>query len=360
MSGAFSRAPAFWWRKGLSWQSLLLAIPGLIYGRITGQRMKAAPSGTSAIPVICVGNFVLGGAGKTPFSIALARALEAQGLRPGFLLRGYGGREKGPLLVDLDLHSASDVGDEALLLAEVAPTVVSADRVAGARFAASLADPVAIDILLMDDGFQNPALRKDLSLVLVDAATGLGNGLCFPAGPLRAPLRQQIVHADALVLVGEGMAADEVVHQAARRGLPLYHARIEARPEAGLTDRPVLAFAGIGRPEKFFASLESCGCTLACKVAFPDHHAFSEAETEKLLLEAEREDWQLVTTAKDMARLRTATGEIHRWLSARTKVLPVEMVIDQQARLLGQINEMRRLRVFRQAPSAGSSSGDPA
>ncbi|WP_417693479.1 tetraacyldisaccharide 4'-kinase [Roseibium sp.] len=347
MSGFFAKAPAFWWRKGMSWQSFALSLPGLIYGQISGRRMLGKPSGEISLPVICIGNFVLGGAGKTPFSLRLAERLQDEGLNPGFLLRGYGGRLSGPVLVDPARHGSDDVGDEALLLTETAPTVISADRFAGGRFAAALAGDDAIDILIMDDGFQNPALHKDLSLVLVDADTGLGNGQCFPAGPLRAPLNAQIVKTDVLVVVGEGKGADEAIHQASRKGLPFFHARLQPEAALELTGKQLFAFAGIGRPEKFYASLESLGLSVARKRSFPDHHSFSRSEAEALLTEAESDNLQLVTTTKDMARLSGADGEIFRWLASRAAVLPVRMEIDQEDRLIELINEMRRSRLFR-------------
>lgn len=194
-------APDFWWKPGQTLASWLLSPAGWIYGLVSGRRMLKKPKAKSRLPVICVGNFVVGGTGKTPFAIELSYRLQEEGLRPGFLLRGYGGKAKGPLLVDASMHDADVVGDEALLLARYGPTVIAADRPSGAR----LAEQQPIDVLLMDDGFQNPALAKDLSLVLVDCSVGFGNGKCLPAGPLRAPAAKQIVKADCLVLVGEGM-----------------------------------------------------------------------------------------------------------------------------------------------------------
>jgi tetraacyldisaccharide 4'-kinase len=334
------QAPDFWWHKRSSWKALALALPGLVYGRISGRRMLQKPGGHSALPVVCIGNFVLGGAGKTPFALRLADRLEAEGFTPGFLLRGYGGRAKGPLQVDLEQHGAEVVGDEALLLAEAAPTIVSADRLLGAK----LAESAGIDLLIMDDGFQNPALAKDLSIVLVDAATGLGNGRCFPAGPLRAPMRAQIVKTDVLVLVGEGDAAGGAVHLAARKGAPILHARLQPHVQAGLRDSSLFAYAGIGRPEKFFRTLEGQGLHVAKTKAFADHHAYTEAEAQTLLKVAEEESLQLVTTAKDMARLKTARNEIFRWLAARSEVLDVVMDIEGEDRLVGMIREKVRLK----------------
>ncbi|MBD8878027.1 tetraacyldisaccharide 4'-kinase [Roseibium polysiphoniae] len=338
------KAPDFWWRKGWSWQAFLLILPSFLYGRISGGRMLQKPRGSANIPVICIGNFVLGGVGKTPFALRLAERLTAEGYNPGFLLRGYGGRAKGPLSVDLNVHDAEAVGDEALLLASKLPTVVSADRLDGAE----CAEGEGIDLLIMDDGFQNPALEKDLSIALVDASTGLGNGHCIPAGPLRAPMDVQMVKTDVLVRVGDGDADDEVVHMAARKALPMFHARLRAAVQDELRERPLCAFAGIGRPAKFFDTLRQEGLDVAKTLSFADHHEFTESEAETLLKAAEAEDLQLVTTAKDMARLQSARHEIFRWLVARTQVLSVAMEIDDEDRLVGIIRESIRSRVFKQ------------
>ena len=292
--------------------------------------------------MVCVGNFVVGGTGKTPFAIALAHALQADGLTPGFLLRGYGGRAKGPLLVDPQMHDAEDVGDEALLLAAHAPTVISSDRPAGAR----LSEAQPIDILIMDDGFQNPSLAKDLNLVLVDCSTGFGNGLCLPAGPLRAPAHMQIVKADCLVLIGEGDEADEAVHLAGRKGLPILHAHVQPQPNEALLGQRLFAYAGIGRPQKFFNSLKEMGCTVQETREFPDHHRYTEADARALLTEAEDQGLQLVTTRKDAMRFGAGDTEMFRWLAAKTQVLDVAMEIDDPDRLIALVRERLRARSF--------------
>lgn len=342
-----SKTPAFWWRHRLSIPALCLVLPSWIYGRIAGRRLTEKPKGQAGITVICIGNFVVGGTGKTPFALRLAERLREEGHKPAFLLRGYGGTEKGPLLVDLAEHGAQDVGDEALLLAEMAPTVVAADRVAGAEKVGSL----DADILIMDDGFQNPALAKDLSIVLIDAKTGVGNGFCIPAGPLRAPLGSQVNKADVLVVVGQGEAAQSAIHLASRRGLPIIHADIVPRPAEVLAEKPLLAFAGIGRPQKFFDSLTELGLKVAKTRSFADHHCYSERDATALLKQAEQDDIQLVTTAKDMARLETARHEIFRWLAAKSEVLEVEMEIQQEDFLMGLISEKHRQRAYRHSVS---------
>jgi len=324
--------------------ALLLAPVGWLYGTITARRMLRKPKARSRLPVICIGNFVTGGTGKTPFAIELAYRLKEEGFKPGFLLRGYGGRAKGPLLVAPDVQTAVEVGDEALLLAQHGPTIVSANRPAGA----ALAEEQPIDVLLMDDGFQNPALAKDLSLVLVDCTVGFGNGRCLPAGPLRAPAQKQILKTDCLILVGEGDAAEAATHLAGRKALPILHAHLKPQPDPELDGRKLYAFAGIGRPQKFFASLKELGYLVKKTRAFADHHLYSEADIRALLTEAEEEGLQLVTTAKDMARLITANGELFHWIASSAKVLDVRMDIDDEDRLIGLIRETLRKRSFRQ------------
>ncbi|MBA5778371.1 tetraacyldisaccharide 4'-kinase [Stappia sp. F7233] len=325
----FGRAPAFWWQPQPSLQALALWPIGAFYGAVTASRMLGAPSGKVDTGVVCIGNFVAGGTGKTPFSLAFYEHLARRGRKPVFLLRGHGGAQAGPLLVDPLQHRSEDVGDEALLLAERGPTVVSRNRLAGAELAARHGD-----MILMDDGWQNPSLAKDFSFALVDAATGVGNGFCLPAGPLRAPVGKQIVAASALVVVGEGNAADPVIRFAARKGLPIFHARLEARIDDDLRGSRVLAFAGIGRPAKFFDSLRDSGVDVVAERAFADHQPYSRQDAESLLMEAEEKGLELVTTTKDMVRLKTGDGEVLRWLAARARVVEAEMRIDDAGRMV--------------------------
>ena len=311
------RAPAFWWEKpGLA--AALLAPIATIYGAVAARRL-ARPGARAKIPVICVGNPTVGGAGKTPTAIAIARLLIAAGEKPMFLTRGYGGRLAGPVMVD-PAHTAVQVGDEPQLLARVAPTVVAEERVSGAR----LASDGGASVLVMDDGFQNPSLIKDLSLLVVDAR-GTGNGQVIPAGPLRAPLEPQLDRASALLIVGE---TQSVIESAARsRGLPVFHGKLEPEPNAvaSLRGRKVLAFAGIGDPEKFFATLAAAGIDASARRSFSDHHRYSVKEARALLREADKGNLDLLTTEKDLARL---TGDAAvAMLAARARVLPVEMKI---------------------------------
>jgi tetraacyldisaccharide 4'-kinase len=294
------RAPAFWRERTPTFAANLLRPLGFVYGAIAARRLRRHGERLAA-PIICVGNFTVGGAGKTPTAMAVARLLRQMGERPAFLTRGYGGRIAGPVRVDPDRHDAADVGDEPLLLARLAPTIVSRDRAAGAR--RCLAEGASV--VVMDDGLQNPSLRKDLTFAVVDAETGLGNRLCLPAGPLRAPMTAQWRLVDAIIVVGNGAAGEEMAQEAVAAGKPVLRARLE--PDGGiiprLRGRRVLAFAGIGRPEKFFATVEASGAVVERSRAFPDHHVYSEAELRGLRAEAACDDLLLATTEKDLVRL---------------------------------------------------------
>jgi tetraacyldisaccharide 4'-kinase len=298
------REPAFWYRPR-SLESYALAPLGALYGAITERRMLR--EGVDAgIPVICVGNYHVGGAGKTPTVLALTKLLRELGETPVVLSRGYGGSLKGPVMVDPMRHTASDVGDEPLMMARDVPVTVARDRLDGVVLAKSQ----GATVILMDDGFQNPRLLKDTSLIVIDSERGLGNGKVFPAGPLRAPLKAQLARTDALVVIGGGRAADDVAAELARRNKPELRARL--KPDAGsiarLLGKPVFAFAGIGDPERFFRSLRAGGIELARTRAFADHHMFSNEEIAALAADARREQQTLVTTEKDLARLHGREG----------------------------------------------------
>jgi tetraacyldisaccharide 4'-kinase len=285
--------------------------------------------GKAGLPVICLGNLTVGGAGKTPAAVAVAQLLLAAHERPFFLSRGYGGRLAGPVRVNPGLHRAADIGDEPLLLARLAPTIVARDRLAGAAFARS----AGASVIVMDDGFQNPSLAKDLSLILIDGRRGIGNGRVIPAGPLRAPLDLQLDRAQALIVVGAPLGAKPVLERAERRRLPIFHARLE--PDRAVVNaigqRKVLAFAGIADPEKFFATLTAAGIQIAHGASFPDHHRFSAAEALELVSQARAENLMLLTTEKDLARLN-GEPELEQ-LAAHASALPVRLVIDEQDRL---------------------------
>ncbi|GGF60733.1 tetraacyldisaccharide 4'-kinase [Azorhizobium oxalatiphilum] len=324
------RAPGFWSRPG-SLAGLLLAPIGWIVGQITLRRMSG-PSASVPVPVICIGNPTVGGAGKTPTTLALIARLQVRGATPFALLRGHGGSLAGPVRVDPATHDATQVGDESLLLAAAAPTIVSRDRLAGARLAVSQ----GATHILMDDGFQNPSLRKDVSLLVIDGAAGIGNGHVLPAGPLRAPLVPQLKAADAVLVVGPGAAGATVARAAERLGKGVLSGSVRPDPAviAGLAGGAVLAFAGIGRPEKFAASLTAAGVTVAELRAFPDHHPYAEAEIAELAARAAIQGLRLVTTTKDMARLQGTPFARHRHAIT---VLPVEMDMEPAAVLDGLI-----------------------
>jgi len=298
------REPAFWYRPR-SPQSLLLSPLGALYGAITARRM--AREGVDAgIPVICVGNYHVGGAGKTPTVLALTKLLRELGETPVVLSRGYGGRLQGPVMVDRMRHVAADVGDEPLMMARDVPVAVARDRLEGVILAKSQ----GATVILMDDGFQNPRLLKDASLIVIDSERGLGNGKVFPSGPLRAPLQAQLSRTDALVVIGDGRAANDVAAEIAKRNKPELRARLKpgAASVAQLSGKRVLAFAGIGDPERFFRSLRACGIDVARTRPFADHHMFSREEIAALAAEAKAEQLTLVTTEKDLARLRGSEG----------------------------------------------------
>jgi tetraacyldisaccharide 4'-kinase len=295
--------PAFWYRPA-SWESYLLLPLGAVYGWVAARRMQRKGL-VAGVPVICVGNYHVGGAGKTPTVLALAKLVRDLGEVPVVLSRGYGGRLRGPVMVDPSRHTASDVGDEPVMMARTVPVAVARDRVDGVALARSQ----GATVILMDDGFQNPAIIKDTALIVIDGERGLGNGFVFPAGPLRAPLSPQLARTDALVVIGGGSAAGPVAAAAAARG-PVLTAQLvpDEASLARLAGKRVLAFAGIGDPLRFFRTLRQNNIDVVRERAFADHHAFSQNEIENLIDEANGDALTLVTTEKDLARLATPEG----------------------------------------------------
>jgi tetraacyldisaccharide 4'-kinase len=302
------REPGFWHGPS-SLNSHLLKPLAALYGAIAAKRLQR--SGLNAgIPVLCVGNYHVGGAGKTPTVLALSKLLRDLGETPVVLSRGYGGRLHGPVRVDPARHAASDVGDEPLMLASQLPVVVARKRADGVP----LARAQGATVILMDDGFQSPAVTKDASLIVIDSHRGLGNGQVFPAGPLRAPLTPQLARTDALVIVGNGTAAETVAAEIAAQGKPVLRAHLKPDDAqlASLRGKRVLAFAGIGDPARFFNTLQASGIAVVRRRAFADHHPYSQGEIESLIAEAKREGLALVTTEKDLARLRHG-GSLPDW-----------------------------------------------
>lgn len=311
------RTPAFWYRRPGA-VSALLAPLGTIYGAIAARRMIRPADRPSPLPVVCVGNFVAGGAGKTPTALALADIARRSGLTPAFLTRGHGGRLVGPIIVEPGIHGAADVGDEALLLAASAATVVARRRADGL----DLVVATGADLCIMDDGFQNPTVEKTLALAVVDGAVGVGNGGVLPAGPLRAPLAAQMNLADAVVVIGAGTPGEDIAALAARAGHSVLTARLAVVGPRLNDDRPFYAFTGIGRPDKFFDQLEAEGYRLAGRRAFADHHRFTDEEATAILAEAERLGARPVTTEKDAVRIDRST-KAGAALASRSEVLRI-------------------------------------
>lgn len=322
------RAPAFWYAPP-GWQATLLSPLSTLW-RLGSALRRVKPQGVP-VPVLCVGNLVAGGTGKTPVVQDIAARLRARGVAAATLSRGYGGRLPGPLRVDPARHSAVDVGDEPMLLSMAGPAWIGHDRVLTARAMAAS----GVGAIIMDDGFQNPGLRKDISLIVMDGGTGFGNGKIMPAGPLREPVAAGLARADALIVIGDGPGL--ATAGAVAGPLPVLTARLVADGQMAdrLRDKAVLAFAGIGRPAKFFATLRDLGARLVAEHAFADHHVFSGGELSALVEEADRSGALLVTTQKDAVRLPPLWRD-------RVMVLPIHLSWDDPAaveRLLDRLLE---------------------
>jgi tetraacyldisaccharide 4'-kinase len=325
--------PTWWYGRGDGLIARGLQPLASAFGRVAMRRMQRADTYRSRLPVICIGNFTAGGTGKTPLTMRICEMLVARDERPVVLTRGYGGSMRGPHWVDARSDTATSVGDEPLLFARAFATVVARDRAAGARMIEAASDRASV--IVMDDGMQNPGLAKDLAIAVVDARRGFGNGRVIPAGPLRAPLTFQYGIAHAIV-VNAGPAADDlggaVVGQLRQQFHgPVLEAQVKALgdPEQ-LTRRPLIAFAGIGAPQRFFDLLVREGGSVLAEHRFPDHHAFSAANAERLLQQARETGGQLITTEKDFARLLGAAGVLLT-LREQSITLPIGMVFDPQS-----------------------------
>jgi tetraacyldisaccharide 4'-kinase len=318
------RQPDFW-QDSRAPLGRLLAPLGWIYAAVTARRLATARPWRPPVPVICVGNLNIGGTGKTPVVRDLTARLARNGRNPAILSRGFGGSLRGPVLVDRMRHTADQVGDEPLLLSQDATCWVSRDRALGAR--------AAIDhgagALVMDDGLQNPALVQDLRLIVVDGATGFGNGRAIPAGPLREQVAAGIARADALVLLGDDIQG---IEQQYGQSLPILRAALRLRDRDWLARNRVVAFAGIGLPDKFRRSLAEADAEIAGFHPFPDHHSFTTSELQALASTAEREKAVLVTTEKDCMRLSPA------W-RGRIKALPADLIWRDESAVTSLLNQ---------------------
>ena len=325
------RAPDFWYSDRRTITSWVLAPLSWLYGFGGKLRNYTTVRQKADLPVICIGNFVAGGAGKTPAALAIAALLQQSHKTSGFLTRGYGGKLSGPVVVDPAQHSSHDVGDEALLLVNACPTIVAKDRADGAaRFSKT-----DTDIIIMDDGFQNPSLHKDLALIVIDHHQGIGNGCVIPSGPLRAPIAEQISKAHGFIIIGGELNDQNLMQSLQRSDKPIFTSHLEPIATApDLSGKKVIAFTGIGMPDKFFATLESAGAELIESIRYPDHHPFSQSDAQWLLdLQGDNPECLLMTTTKDHIRLKDTTEACGRLYQA-ARPYEVELKFDQEQQLI--------------------------
>lgn len=327
-----SRAPKFWDKPKPDWRGHVLRPLGMLYAAATARRLAKGSPVKLDIPVVCVGNINAGGTGKTPTVIAVVEHLRGLFHEPHVVSRGYGGTLQGPVQVDPARHKARHVGDEPLLLANFGEVWVAKDRAAGAL----AAQEAGATVIVLDDGFQNPAVAQDLSIVVVDAAKGFGNGLCLPAGPLREPVDVGLARADLLLAIGESAAQQSFASLPLPATLP--HVQAALKPlQTGMdwTGTRAFAFAGIGHPEKFFATLKSLGATLVHTEALEDHQPLTSTLMGRLEADAKSKNAQLVTTEKDAARLPTA------YLS-KVITLPVRLDLPPENALFTALGQLKK------------------
>lgn len=294
------QAPNFWHSERKQAIATLLSPLGWLYGLATKTRLATTRAWTSPVPIICIGNLVTGGTGKTPVALDLAKRLQAKGRNVHFLSRGYGGQERGPLRVEPEKHGFARVGDEPLLLAAQAPTWISRERRAGCIAAAK----AGADIIIMDDGFQNPYVKKDFSIIIIDGCYGFGNKKLIPAGPLRETIADGLARAQAVVIIGEDRTGSlDLVSSYGHS--PISASLITGPVPEDIKGKPVVAFTGIGRPDKFFETVSGLGCVVQKKIPFADHHPYSRTDIKLLSNTAKKGNARLLSTEKDASRLPT-------------------------------------------------------
>ncbi|MEE8659833.1 Tetraacyldisaccharide 4'-kinase [Acetobacteraceae bacterium EV16G] len=290
-------APRFWYVPHASFRQRLLTPFSLLFKAVHRLRQSRTRPLTVSVPVICCGNLSVGGTGKTIVVRDLTRRLQAQGHEPHILSRGYKARLKGPMRIDADIMTSRDAGDEPIMLARDAPVWIGRDR----RQTAWAAIGAGADCLIMDDGLQNPGLAKTLRFVIIDGAVGLGNRHVMPAGPLREDAERGLMSADAVILIG-----DDKTSLAAEIPPGKITLRAQLIPDTDLRrlqGQRVIAFAGIGRPSKFFNMLTESGITASREISFPDHHDYADRDCQRLIGLSQSAEMQLVTTAKDAVKL---------------------------------------------------------
>ena len=315
------KTPSFWDHKNIM-GALLFPVSWLwLFGAYL--RQKLATTGRSSLPVICIGNISVGGTGKTPLAAHLCYLLKEKGYQPAILTRGYGGQETGPLIVDPSLHDVGDVGDEPLMLSLNELVIVSRDRLRGAYF---IQRSTVANVIIMDDGMQNPWLEKDMTIGVFDGGIGCGNNWIFPAGPLRQSLRSGLKQISIAVINGEDETG--LVNQLTDK-VPVILGSLMPDPDtvSDIKSKRLIAFAGIGRPTRFFKTVETCGADVVQTLAFADHHPYSDADLTRLHLDAVQQGAELVTTLKDWIRLPP------EWRD-RVNVLPVSMSFSEEADMM--------------------------
>ena len=301
-------SPKFWYRN--DWLSKVLALIiyplSIIWIIISFIKKKVSKTYRSRLKIICVGNLNIGGTGKTPFAIYTYKILKELGFNPVFLTRGYGGKEKGPIKVE-STHQYKDVGDEALLLNNIGPTIVSRDRSLGAKFIEN--NKYNYDVILMDDGLQNYQLEKNIKFLLVDKNLKFGNKLCVPAGPLREPINQRLKEIDSIILTGNNTDQDIGLRKVSDY-ISVFNSSIKIMQSSNIKGNKFLAFCGLANPDKFYETLEKGGYKVFLTKSFPDHHQYTEEEINHLILKAKNKNLTLITTAKDYVKIIDKKNEI--------------------------------------------------